>query len=148
MPEILQWPADFPDAKSGTDFDIDLLPLFHEMSASVIGVYGVRGGALFGFRKGSRCIEFIRRGRSRTLQGVAHFNRETYWEVLPITDGVLQRLGPLFEIRDYACVVICGVSDIRSLTMRWFSGTELVDAQTGITFWDRVNPSSPLDAMA
>lgn len=65
-----------------------------------------------------------------------------------MSNNLAHRLGPLFGIREYGCVVISGITAITSVTTRWLDGMPLAATVLGITFWDRSDPSSPLEAMA
>jgi hypothetical protein len=79
----------------------------------------------------------MRRGRLRRGAGLA-------WEVWPYADGKSQRLGSLFGIRPYACVVIPGIGDLRAVTNCWLGGSALESLLDVATFWDKLGTSKPL----
>jgi len=148
MSKFLRWPDDFNDPAPVTGFDVALVALFDQMIASGATVHADRHWSLFGFDRGARRIDFIRRGSTRKLHGRFVANRELFWEVLPVDGGVTYRLGQLFGIRDYACVVVSGITDLSAIATRWLDGIPLRDAVDGIDFWDRCDPSSPLEIVA
>ena len=143
MSEFLYWPTDSADSKPVTCFEPEFLAFFDEMSESGV-VVQTDCMCFFGFTWGSRCTEFIRRGHSSLVDGRMLHSRDHYWQVLPIVDGVLQPLGPIFGLGDHDCVVISGLANIRSITTRWLAGTALVASMRGITFMDQSGGSSPL----
>jgi hypothetical protein len=139
MPELRYWPADFPVVDPTTDFDVALVSFFDQMVAAGTSVYVDQMWSLFGFSRGERRIDFVRRGRLRRGAGQC-------WEVWPY-DGVNSlRLGPIFNIREYACVVIHGICDIRIIVDRWLGGTTMAALIDGVDFWDRMDSSQPLEA--
>jgi len=146
MPEFLYWPSDLTDPKPETIFKAEFVALFDEMSESGVLVQ-TDCMSFFGFGRGTRRAEFIRRGNGRILEGTTLHNRETYWEVLPVSDDLLQPLGPMFGLDDCTCVVICGVADIRSFTLRWIQGMTLADSMRGILFWNRSNQVLPFELL-
>ena len=148
MADIRRWPDDFADPTPAIGFDSDCVALLEEMHASGTSVLVDHCWSLFEFCRDDRSIHFVRRGRSRKLDGVHWANREVYWEVCPVQNNVAYRLGSLCGIREFACVVVCGVPNIRLIKMRWLNGAPLVDAVSGITLWDRLDPSIPLQAVA
>lgn len=142
--ELLEWPEKFLDPTPAVELDGGFRAFLEEMRAAGAAVFADQGWALFEFRRDERSIHFIRRGRSGFVDGRYRPNRETYWEVRPVTDGALEPLGPMFGIREPACVVVCGLPAIRSITMRWLEGASLADSVSGVTLWDRMDVSEPL----
>lgn len=145
MPEILRWPDEFADSTPAVDFDASFIALLEEVRAFGANVFADHNWSLFEFRRDDRSIHFVRRGRSRRIDGVNRMNRETYWEVRPEQNGVAHRLSVLFGIREFACIVVCGVPHIRLIATRWLDGMPLADVASGVTFWDRLDPSVPLE---
>lgn len=143
MPDFLYWPTDSADSKPATCFEPEFIAFFDEMSESGV-VVQTDCMCFFGFTRGSRCIEFIRRGHSSLVDGRTLHSRDHYWQVLPIIDGVLQPLGLIFGLGDHACVVTSGLANIRSITTRWLAGVALVASMRGITFMDQSGGSSSL----
>jgi hypothetical protein len=138
MSEIPQWPDDFPDPAPVTDFDVVLVAFFDQIIASGGAVHADRYWSLFGFSRDKRMIDFVRRGRLRRSAGVC-------WEVWPNDDRKSLRLGALFGIRAYACVVISGIDDLLTVTERWLNGMTLDALLDGATFWDKMDTSNPLE---
>ena len=145
---IVRWPDEFADSTPAVEFDASFVAFLDAMRASGSSVFADHGWSLFEFCRGDRSIHFVRRGRSRKIDGVYRVNRETYWEVCPVQDGIAHRLGSLFGIREFACVVVCGLPNIQFITTRWLDGASLEDAVSGITLWDRLDPSLPLQGTA
>lgn len=143
MPELLLWPDDFNDPKLLSDFRPDFVELLERLIASGAMVQADPSWMLLRFSRASRCVNFILRGRTRGRNGAI---RESYWEVLPSSDGQNYRLGPLFGIRDYACVVVAGTMDVTLIATRWLDGDSLAATMEGIDSWDRADLSSPLKA--
>jgi hypothetical protein len=139
MPEFRQWPDDFPAVSPSTDFDVALVAFFDCMVESGASVYVDEGWSLFSFSRGKRMIDFVRRGKLRRGAGMC-------WEVWPYDDGKSLRLGPKFGLRDYACVVISGIDDVRTVTESWLDGKALDDLLKAATFWDKKEASKPLEA--
>ena len=137
MEVILQWPDDFADLKPVTVFDQALVEFFHQVIERGGKVHADRHWSLFGFSRSTRMIEFVHRGQ---LHRVEHC-----WEVWPYHNRVRQMLGPMFGIREHACVVICGIDDLRNVTNRWLEQMPLNSVQSGATFWDRMDASKPLE---
>jgi hypothetical protein len=144
MSHILSWPNEFPDPTPVTDFDTELVDLFDELMAAGISVHADSNWSLFGFERGSRKIDFIRRGRTRTGLTGAIINREIYWEVWPVCDGTSVRLGTIFGMADCTSIVICGLASIHDATVRWLDCRTMRETMTGIECWDRSNTESPL----
>ena len=63
-------------------------------------------------------------------------------------DDESMQLGPLFGIRDYACVVIAGINDVCTVTDQWLAGNTIESLLDGVTYWDRTDPSKPLEPVA
>lgn len=144
MSQILSWPSEFADPTPVTDFDTELVDLFDELIAMGISVHADSHWSLFGFERGSRMIDFVRRGRARTGLTGATINREIYWEVWPVCDGSSVRLGPLFGLEECTAIVICGLASIHNATVRWLDRRTILETMTGIDCWDRSNTESPL----
>jgi len=137
MREFRYWPDDFPVVQPSTDFDVALVAFFDQMVAANVTVYVDQTWSLFGFSQDNRRIEFVRRGRLRRGAGQC-------WEVWPF-DGVNSlRLGPIFNIGEYACVVVDGIQNIRVVVERWLSGATLETLVDGVEFWDKMDASRPL----
>ena len=148
MADFLQWPNEFDDPTPATDLNGGFIAFLEEMCATGATVSAERDWSLFEFCRDERCIHFVRRGRSRRVKGQFRLNCETYWEVILTIKGVPTRLGSLYGIREFACVAVCGLANIRLLSLRWLNGASLADAVSGIILWDRANPSSPLEPIA
>ena len=148
MPDILRWPDEFADPTPAIDFDGSFVAFLEEMHALGTSVFAENGWTLFEFCHDDRSIYFVRRGRSRKTDGGYSANRETYWEVIPVQKDVAHRLGSFFGICAFACVVVCGVPNIRLITTRWLNGASLADTVNGISLWDRLDPSLPLQVVA
>ena len=144
MSNILRWPDEFDDSTPPVEFGVAFEPFLQEMLQAGATVFADRNWALFEFCKHDRCIHFIRRGKAGKVSGQYRMNREMYWEVVPTTKGEACRLGPLFGIREFACVVVCGLFSIRSITERWLDGSSLEDVIGGIEFWDKMDTTTPL----
>jgi len=148
MPSTLSWPNEIADPRPTNGFGDNFVPFLEEMRASGANVLAESGWSLFEFSRNDRSIHFVRRGRSQELDGVSRANPDMYWEAIPVQKGVAHRLGPLFGIREHACVVVCGVPDIRLITIRWLNGDSIAATVRGISLWDRLAPSSPLQGIA
>ena len=148
MPDVLRWPDDFDDSTPAVEFGVGFESLLEEIRKHGATVIADRHWTLFEFCKHDRCIHFIRRGRIRNTSGQSRMNRETFWEVVPTTNGEACRLGRLFGLRDFACVVVCGLPSIRMITERWLAGSSLEDMVGGIEFWDRTDTTAPLERNA
>lgn len=135
MPEIQYWP--FQIGKPSTDFDSALVALFDQMVADGVTVYVEQSWSVFGFSRKSRRIEFVRRGRLRRGGGQC-------WEVWPFDGANSLGLGPIFNLREFACVVVEGVQNIGAVAERWLGGATLETAINGVDCWDRMHPSKPL----
>jgi len=144
MLHSLRWPDDFTDPTPGTEFDSGLVDLFNELTALGVSVHADSNWSLFGFARDFRSIDYIRRGRTRVAVCGATMNRETYWEVWPVSDGKDDRLGPYFGLDDCACIVVCGLTSIRTATIRWLAQKTVRETIGDIECWDRSDPSSPL----
>ena len=137
MPELRYWPDDFPVVQPSTDFDVALVAFFDQMVAANVTVYVDQYWSFFGFLLDNRRIEFVRRGRLRRGAGKC-------WEVLPIDGDNSLRLGPIFNIREYACVVVDGIQNIRLVVERWLGGATLETLADVVEFWDKMDASGPL----
>ena len=145
---IVRWPDEFTESMPAVDFDASFVAFLDAMRASGSTVLADAGGSLFEFCRGDRSIHFVRRGRSRKIDGAYRANLETYWEVRPVEKSIACRLGSLFGIREFACVVACGLPNIQLITTRWLDGASLADTVSGISLWDRLDPSLPLQMTA
>ena len=141
MTELLRWPADFDDPTPVTDFDSALTAYFHSLIETGIDVHAHRTWMFFTMSRESRMVDFIRRGRLR-------LGNPMCWEVRLIHDGKSMQLGPLFGIRGYACVVIAGIDDVRTVTERWLAGNTIESLLDGVTYWDRTDASKPLEPVS
>lgn len=137
MTDLLRWPTDFDDSTPVTDFDAELTAYFHSLIESGSEVHAHRTWMFFTMSRESRMVDFVRRGRLR--RGIS-----MCWEVRLMHDGNLLQLGPLFGIRAYACVVVSGIVDVRTITDRWLAGSTIESLLDGVTFWDRTDTSNPL----
>lgn len=137
MTELFRWPTDFDDPRPVTDFDSALSDYFESLIASGSEVHAHPGWMLFSMSRESRTVSFIRRGKLRRGDRVC-------WEVRPVHDGESARLGSLFGIREYACVVISGIDDVRTIADRWLAGAPVEALIDGVTFWDKMDTSKPL----
>jgi hypothetical protein len=141
MPEFLRWPADFDDPEPVTDFDSALVAYFDTIIASGGDVRADRSWMSFAISRDLRMVDFTRRGRLRR-------GAPACWEVRPIHNGECHRLGSLFGIRDYACVVIAGIDDLRIVTDRWLAGLPVESLLDGVTYWDKTDTTKPLEPVA
>ena len=141
MTELLRWPADFDAPTPVTDFDSALTAYFHSLIETGIDVHAHRTWMFFTMSRESRMVDFVRRGRLRRGTPMC-------WEVRLMHDGKLMQLGPLFGIRDYACVVISGIDDVRTVTDRWLAGNKIDSLLDCATYWDKTDTSKPLEPVA
>ena len=144
MSHFLKWPDEFADPPLVTDFGAGLVDLLNELRTMGVSVHADLHWSLFGFQRGPRLIDFVRRGRSRSGVGGVTMNREMYWEVWPECDGRSDRLGPYFGLKDFACIVICGLVSIRNATIRWLDHKTIPETIVDIECWHRSDTLSPL----
>lgn len=141
MTRLQQWPDDVPDSSPAPDFDARMAVFMDQFIASDGTVHADDSWSLFGFSRGNRRVDFVRRGLLRPGAGLA-------WEVWPHADGESLQLGPLFGIRPYACVVISGFDDLCAVTNCWLNGSPLESLLSVATFWDKMDTSTPLESVA
>ncbi len=137
MTHILRWPDEFSDATPVTDFGDALTEFLDEMIELGSSVSATESWTSFAIWRGARMVDLIRRGK-------LGFNRQHCWEVRLFANGETVALGPIFELREHACVVIAGIDDLRAVTTPWLAGenVELVISQAD--FWDKMDTSHPL----
>ncbi|TWT34484.1 hypothetical protein [Blastopirellula retiformator] len=143
MSLLLQWPHDV-DRSSDIGADVELSELFDQATSAGAMVQLDPYASFFEIAQGGRKVELIRRGRGRRIvPGQPTSDRQRLWEVIVQDDLVYFRLGPLFGIGAYACVVI-GEADICEFAFRWLDGQPLSEAVGEIQFWDRSSHNAPL----
>ena len=138
MQEYRNWPEDFPIVEPSTDFDVAFVELFDQMVAADVAVYVDGTWSLIGFARGSRGIEFIRRGRLRHDGGQC-------WEVWPYDGEHSIRLGAQFGLSEHACIVMDGVAGIRAAAECWIEGNDTSKLVRCAEFWDKSDGSKSLE---
>jgi len=142
MAEFLRWPDDVSDPPNEL-FGAQCSPFLTDMVQSGAEVHADPSWMSFGFSRGIRTVNFTRRGKSRSRSPNAP--NYTYWEVWLLESGEAHRLGPIFGIRDHACVVVCGFDHIQKITKRWLHEHSIKSVIKGLTFWDRMDAGKPLE---
>ena len=138
MAEILKWPDEFTNTTPLVTFSDDFLPFLDECTGIGATVAADKYWSYFAIRESDRMVEFIRRGRLKRGQPQC-------WEVRLTSDGREIQLGRVFGIREYACVVTAGFSQIRTVTEMWLNRAELKSIIAAVPFWDRMNAATELD---
>ncbi len=135
----LNWPNEFVDPKPVTSFGDALTELLNELVESGCDVTADRHWSWFSISREGRMMDLVRRGR---MGG----RREVCWEIRLSSDRQPVQLGKIFGIRQYACVVITGMDNLRNATKSWLGGEDIHSLLRNVTFWDRLNPQQPLQA--
>jgi hypothetical protein len=138
MANILQWPDEFTNSTPLVAFGSEFSEFLERMVAAGTVVSADEHWTIFSFRRGVRTVEFFRRGK--LVQGSPEC-----WEVRPVVDGECLHLGQIFGIREHACVVTAGLAFIQRITEGWLNGQDIGAVLRGATFWDKMNPSAPLE---
>ena len=144
---IHRWPDDFDDPPPPIEWGKSFIIFLEEMQTAGTAIFADWNQSLilFEFHKGDRSICFIRRGHLTKSDGPYHVKAEECWEVLPSIKDLTHKLGAVFGIREYACVVVYGLTNIRTITTRWLAGSSTEEMVRGIRLWDRIDPSAPLE---
>ena len=137
MSNYHSWPDGFIDPRPVTTFGNDLTDLLTELAKSGCRITADEYWSWFSISTDQRQIEFVRRGRLGS-------NRDYCWEVRLSACDTPVRLGAVFGIRDYACVVIAGLDDLSRITKSWINGDDVVTIVQCATFWDKMDTAKPL----
>ena len=126
------WPFNVLPPEERSAFDAELISILELAHANGFAAYVDATESTLGFGDPQcRAVEFLRRGRYR------------FWEPL-ITDGQnCIRLGPVFSLSEYACVVFDGIEDVSTFAMRWLNGDPLGTALQGLLIYDRHDTNTP-----
>ena len=127
------WPFKVLPADQRTEFHTALIALLETAHAAGHSPYLNDMESLIGFGTPERrVVEYVQRGRNR------------YWEPWLTDCGRGLRLGPVFGLPEYACVVFDGIGDVAIFTMRWLDGATLEDALDGLSVFHRMDTRTAL----
>jgi len=92
----------------------------------------------FAIQRGSRIVDFTRRGRLGS-------GRTECWEVRLCKNEREFQLGVVFGLRNYACVVTAGFEHIQTTTIMWLDGSDIQSLVRRVRFWDKMDTGQPLE---